>query len=185
MIRTLRLTACFAGVALAAGCAAPDPGAQRRSYEVSLNGWAAKEQAPPAPVVDESLPADEAAPVEEVAPAEGEEVMLEPALPTTVVADVQLSILVTNNGGDLDQLTVDISHADAAGLEKATYRRTLDVGQIVRGLTSDVTVVLEGVELGARAGEGAAYPDSFAVTVRQDVPAGERGEYPELSGAGN
>lgn len=178
MVNVSRLAFAAALAALLGGCAAPDPAAQRRAYEVSLNGWAAKEDAPPAPIVEEAAEAtadSDAAPAEEVVEA--------PPAPTTVQADVQLSILVTNNGGDLEQLTVEISHADAAGVEKGTYRRTVDVAQIVRGLTSDVTVVLEDLEIGAR-GETGAYPDQFAVSLRQEIPANERSEYPELGSGG-
>lgn len=180
MVNVPRLALFVAVVALMSGCAAPDPAAQRRAYEVSLNGWAAKEDAPMAPTIDEvaaEATEDEAA----TAPEEG--AIEVPAPPATVQADVQLSILVTNNGGDLERLTVEISHADAAGVEKGTYRRTLDIAQIVRGLTSDVTVVLEDVEIGAR-GETGAYPDQFAVSLRQEIPATERSEYPELAGGG-
>jgi hypothetical protein len=181
MVNVSRLVLSAAVVALLSGCAAPDPAAQRRAYDVSLNGWAAKEDAPPAPIVDETV-SDAAAEAE--TPASPEEGAIDvPPAPATVQADVQLSILVTNNGGDLEQLTVEISHADAAGVEKGTYRRTLDIAQIVRGLTSDVTVVLEDVEIGAR-GETGAYPDQFAVSLRQEIPATERAEYPELAGGG-
>lgn len=177
MLHATRIAALAAVLVLVAGCAAPDPASQRRAYDVTLNGWAAKEQAPPAAAVEEL---DEEGAAEALEPpAEAAEL----TAPTTVVADVQLSILVTNNGGDLEQLTVEISHVDANDREKATYRRTLDVAQIVRGLTSDVTVVLPDVELGARQGEGTAYPDKFAVSVRSEVPAADRHEYPELSAA--
>lgn len=185
---TIRIAAALTLVLATLACAPPDPAAQRLTYAVTLSSWAATERAPAvveAPAVDPAAaPAD--APVADAAaadPAATEAVPVEPVAPTTVQADVQLSVLVTNNGGALDQLTLDISQADASGAEKATYRRTIDVAQIVRGLESQVTVVLENIEISGRASTDQPYPDQFAVAVRADVPAASRSEYPELSGA--
>jgi hypothetical protein len=190
---TIRIAAALTLVLATFACAPPDPAAQRLTYDVALSSWAATERAPAvveAPAVDPAA-VDPAAVDTAATPAEGEAaavdpaaeaVPVEPVAPATVFADIQLSVLVTNNGGKLDQLTLDISHADASGTEKATYRRTIDVAQIVRGLESQVTVVLENIEIAGRASTDQPYPDQFAVAVRADIPAASRSEYPELAG---
>lgn len=169
-------------------CAPTDPQLQRRGYKVELNGWAAKETGPP-PMVEEVQIEGEGAEEAAAEPAEDAVVepglegseALEPAPPATVEANVQLSVLVTNDSGDLDQLTLDISHADENGVEIETYRRTVDVSQIVRGLTSEITVSIDAIQLGAKRDNG-TWPDQFAVSIRPEVPASERGDYPEFAG---
>ena len=171
-----------------AACAPADVASQRASYDVTLIGWSATELTPPGPdPLEEPAAEGDAAAEPATAPdaPDGDEgdaddpALAEPSEP--VKARINLAFEVTNNGGDLDQLTLDITQADEGGAEKARHRVTIDVTPIPRGLTSQADAVLEDVEIGARRADN-TYPDQFAVQVQPNVPASERGAYPEFGG---
>jgi hypothetical protein len=102
---------------------------------------------------------------------------MEPAEPVEVSQDVILDLLVRWNGRDpLPGITVDITHADADGNEKAVYRAYLETSDVHRGPPTQMVHRLEDVDYV----EG----DGFHAEVRSPVPAGERGEYREFSEGG-
>ena len=176
-----------AAAALALACAPEDPAERvarlRPQYKAELTSFVVKKPEPPEPVAaPEEMAGEEAgAPIEE--PAAGEtpaptEPMAEPAieeLPTT--SDVILDILVSCNSREpLAGLTLDVSHVGAAKQEKRRHRVWVDTSKLGNGAKTQVSHVLEDIDYE----EG----DGFHVEVRRLVPPGERGDYPEFSGAG-
>jgi hypothetical protein len=162
-----------AAAVLALACAPQDPAERvarlRSQYQAELTSFVVRKPEPPEPVaVPEETAGEQAA--EPVAP--------EPAieeLPTT--SDVVLDILLSCNSREpLAGLTVDVSHVGAARQEKRRHRVWVDTGKLGNGAKTQVSHVLEDIDYE----EG----DGFHVEVRRLVPAGERGDYPEFSGAG-
>ena len=83
-------------------------------------------------------------------------------------------ILSTSSRDTIPQLTVDIVHLDSSETEKARWPVTMDTSTLVRGPGVQMTQKLEEVDYV----EG----DIFYAEIRSDVPAAERGAYPEFAG---
>lgn len=161
----------------------------RDRYEATLNGFAVRET-PVAvdvetvsPEGEEATAADEA--VEETVAAETgamdvtdeEGEMAEPAEPE-MRHDVILDIVVRHDADEpLPGITLDVSHADASGTEKAHHRIWVDTSDLVKGDSLQVNHTLEDVDYT----EG----DGFYVEVRKPVPPSEQGEYAEFSNGGS
>lgn len=162
-----------------AACAPADPQARvaesRAKYEVKLNGWL---QRP----VEEGQAAEAAAGASEQAAssadpgAASQEAAL--AKPDPRQIKVLMDLLVTFTGRKpLPGITVDISHADADGNEKAHRQHYVALAGMHRGAPQQVEVELDGWDLE----DG----DQFSVEVRQDIPEAERGAYREFQEAGS
>lgn len=191
-------------IALAAvGCAAGTPEEQvaltRASYTVELNSFRVLEPEPPAEeaaegtegeeaadnAADESA-ADESASDDGAADAgdgeggdgdgEGAEGEDEAAAgPVNVRFDIFILYRPERSRDTLDQLTIDITHADSAQQEKAVIHHTVDVSGMIKGDSRQADFVLEGIEFE----EG----DIFAASVASGVPA-DLSKFPEFAAAG-
>jgi hypothetical protein len=161
----------------------------RAKYEASLNGFAVRET--PVAMDLETVPGegeaatDEA--LDEVAAEEtgavdvaGEEGEMEAgeAMEPMMRYDVILDIVVRHTSDEmLPGITLDLSHADAAGVEKEHRRLWVDTSDLAKGDSLQVNETLEDVDYD----EG----DGFHVEVRRPIPAAERGEYRELAPGGS
>ncbi len=182
---TPRALILVAAIALLLGACTPaDPiaavAAARADYEVQLSGWIARPPEPP-PVVetpDPEAPADEAEGDPLDADQEGADPMeveaVEEADPRTIT--VLFDLLVLFSGSDpLPGLTVDITHADPSGAEKAVRQHYIEVANLARGSTNQVAIELDGWDL--------ADGDAFSIDVRQVVSDAERSAYREFQEA--
>lgn len=90
--------------------------------------------------------------------------------------DVVLDLLIKNgNRGDsLEELTVDLIHADANQNERGRLQVVFDTSNVLPGSSSQFSQELRGIPYE----EG----DMFTAEIRQ-VPAEERGDYPEYGSA--
>ena len=190
-------TALLAG--LAAGCAQPTPeervAEMRGRYSAELQNFVVREEPLPGyETMDDGMNGAEGgdAAAGEDAGAEdavdGEDGMEEMAAP--VQTNVLLDVLIKNdNQENLPGLTLDVAQVAEGGPEEATWdeivaspqhkanwRIWVDTSTIGRGPGTSITYKLEDVE-------GYAAGDRFVVTVREPVPAGERGEYREYAEA--
>lgn len=156
----------------------------RGEYKVQLNTFIVQEPEPVEAEVEGAMAEEDSGAGEVVAvaaeEAEGEEVAEdvtpeEGPRPT----DVLLDLYVLFNGKEsLPGITIDISMADPFQKEKATFRRYLDTGKMVRGEGRQLSLVLEGIE-------DFETGDVFSVFLRSSVPVEERGEYREFAEAGS
>jgi hypothetical protein len=191
--------AALAAAAILAGCAAQSPEdrvtALRAEYEASLNSFQVIERPvapPPAtapveeaaagppgaePVAGEDEPTP---PVGDAAPAGEEEAAPSEPAPAAqdVRQDVLLDIVIRNRSSDdrLPGLTLDVEQVDPQGEPKTSYRIWVDTSNIAPGAEGAVSHRLEDV--------GYVEGDGFNVEVRQAIPPEQRGEYRELSEAG-
>ena len=161
----------------------------RAKYEASLNGFAVRET--PVAMDLETVPGegeaatDEA--LDEVAAEEtgavdvaGEEGEMETgeAMEPMMRYDVILDIVVRHTSNEmLPAITLDLSHADVAGVEKEHRRLWVDTSDLAKGDSLQVNETLEDVDYE----EG----DGFHVEVRRPIPPAERGEYRELARGGS
>jgi hypothetical protein len=179
MHRTVCPLALLALLALtAAGCAPGSPEEQiakiRAGYTVELNSWRALEPAAeePAEAAEEAVAMAEAA---ATATEEGaaEEVMEEEMMAGPQPKNVLLDLVVYFRGRkSLKGITVDVTHADAAQQEKATYRQYVETAGMINGDTRQIDFLLEGLTVE----EG----DAFAVGLAEGIPA-DLGQYREFS----
>ncbi|MEM9292708.1 MAG: hypothetical protein AAGD01_13590 [Acidobacteriota bacterium] len=96
-------------------------------------------------------------------------------IPEPTGFDVLLDLVLANgNRETLDQLTVEIVQLNPDQSEKQRWRHTFDVADLLQGMTVQQAYKLENIDYK----EG----DLFYAEVRTNVPAEERGEYPELAG---
>lgn len=184
----IRRTVPFAAAAVIAAatlaaCAAQSPeervAALRAEYEASLNSFQVREQPVEPPPV--RAPVEEAAagpPGAEPIAGEGEPVEPEPAPAAPEVRqDVLLDIVIHNRSDErLPGLTLDVEQVDAQGEPKTSYRIWVDTSNIGPGSQGAISHRLEDVDY--------APEDGFQVEVRQAIPPEQRGEYRELSEAG-
>jgi len=161
----------------------------RAKYEASLNGFAVRET--PVAMDLETVPGEGEAATEEaldeVAAEEtgavdvaGEEGEMETgeAMEPMMRYDVILDIVVRHTSNEmLPAITLDLSHADVAGVEKEHRRLWVDTSDLAKGDSLQVNETLEDVDYE----EG----DGFHVEVRRPIPAAERGEYRELARGGS
>lgn len=187
--RTVPFAAAALVVAALAACAAQSPEervtALRAEYDASLNSFQVSErpvEAPPAraPVEEAAAGPPGAEPLagegEPAAPA-GEDEPQPAAVDQHVRQDVLLDIVVHNRSDErLPGLTLDVEQADAQGEPKTSYRIYADTSNIGPGSRGAITHRLEDVDF--------TPGDGFHVEVRQAIPPEQRGEYRELSEAG-
>lgn len=186
---TPRALGLVAVIALAlTGCGPADPiaevAAARGDYEVRLSGWIVRQPEPEAAVMETPDPAageatgepqDQAAEEASSAEGAGEEAMEAEADPRLI--SVLFDILVLFSGSQpLPGLTVDITHADSGGNEKAVRQHYIEVGGLVRGSTNQVAIELDGWDL--------ADGDAFSIEVRHGLSDAERAGYREFQEAG-
>lgn len=153
--------------------------AQKRSqYTVELNSWFVKEP-PPEEIVEEAV--EETAEeiqeeqLEETTPADEVEIV-EPEEPEPQTIFFDLIVLWDGRGEPLPGITVEVSHVGADGEEKGSWPEWLEIPDIVKGSTKQVSFEREGVIFE----EG----DQFAVTLESSVPPEERDRYREFATAG-
>ena len=109
--------------------------------------------------------------------AEGDAEMAEPMEIEPVNPDILLDILIQHDSPELlPGVTVDISLADAAGTEKASWKVYFDTSTVKKANVTQYTHVLTDVPYE----EG----DGFFAELRHPVPAAERGEYKEFASGG-
>ena len=140
----------FLLVIFLAACQSPEDkvAAWRKGYQVSLNAWLLKEGA--------------AAPATEP-PA---------AAPRSV--EVIFDLLVTHQQAEnLPGITLDVSHADPFGKEKRTWRRYLEVPEMIKGKSAQLSFT-EKVDNFV---EG----DTFSVILEKNVAPADRGAYREFA----
>ncbi len=162
---------------LAAGCAQKTPEQKlielRSYYTAELNSIVTRAQEVPLPepmAEEEEAAADETdeSSAEDEMGIEEEELPVGPLL-STVLLDVVVRHEAKEN---LPGVTLDVTHADPEGNEKAHYRFWVDTSNLVRGQHIQITHQLEDVDYV----EG----DGFFVEVRNPVPEAERSEYREF-----
>ena len=178
---------CVAVLILSApGCPSTSPEEQivkiRDGYTIELNSWSAQE--PEEAAVEEMAEAAEAATAvaasaaavaseegaaEEEMPMDEEEVESGPQ-PKNILFDL---VVLFRGRKALNDITVDVTHADADQQKKAVYQQWIDTAGMGNGETRQVDFVLEGLEVE----EG----DAFSVLLREVVPPEERGKYREFS----
>jgi hypothetical protein len=158
------------------GCGPADVNHLRRNYSAELNGWFKQETPASAEAMITVHDEGDGTGEETGEPAAGEEGG-EGEMPTEtpetlhVTQKVTLDIMVKHNGaGTLPGITLDIYQADADGNDKRNWKRWVDTSDM--GTGKQITQTLEGVDL--------APDDTFAVEVRQHVPADQRDEYREF-----
>jgi hypothetical protein len=176
-----------------AGCAPADPQAQvaaaRADYEAQLSGWIVRQPEPMEatldPVATAESPMDEnegevdPSMASETSPAAEEmAAVVDPVVPDPTEITVLFDVIVLFSGKDpLPGLTVDITHADAAGGEKVVRQHYLEVGDLLRGSTRQVAIELDGWDL--------TDGDQFSIEVRRGLSDAERGTYREFQEAGS
>ncbi len=155
-------------LALSTGCQQLSPleqlEASRAGYTVEVSSFSIREE-----------PIETATDVEsegdgEETPDDGVDLsgILEPELKTDVLLDL---IVSTDSQDTLDGVTIDYEHVDAGQNAKDSRKLWIDTSNVVRGVGSQVTVVVEDADYV----EG----DGFFVTVRSPVPLAEQGDYRE------
>lgn len=180
-LSTLRIVLCSCAVLLllaACGGSPEDKVARLRGmYAARLNGFIVQQPAAEPDAMAEEMAeeasAEEAAGAEEAAEGEmAEEVEMPPANP-----DILLDILIQHDSPELlPGITVDISLADGASNEKASWKVYFDTSTVKKANVTQYTHVLEDVPYE----EG----DGFFAEIRHPVPAAERGEYREFASGG-
>ncbi|MEM8960597.1 MAG: hypothetical protein AAGD38_03890 [Acidobacteriota bacterium] len=191
MKNSLKLAALvtFAIAVLAVSCAPPPPEVQvsqaRARYDVQIASFQVLEPPAEEVPVDEGLgeegtdAGDETADaVDDAGDGVAEEAgdAIEPVVepgPVTVRFDVLLRF--DGPGEPLPGVTVEVLQQDETGAEKASRRHYIETPGLVANDQRQVSFELEGFEVGET--------DSFGVTLRQAVPAEERGEYQEYAAA--
>ena len=191
--RSLSVTALLAALLLMTSVVACGPGSPeekvtqtRAQYSVQLNSWFPKIEEPvaePEAEMGEDMAAEAAS---DDAPAEGEaaegETMdaeeagmadSEPAAPSTTTIFFDLIVLFSGQE-PLPGITVDITHADADGNEKGTWRRFLDIPNIVKSETKQIDF-----EDDREFVEG----DQFSVQLLKQVDPANYSEYSEYASA--
>lgn len=193
--RHVQLCLLLAVLLLSSACGPSDPAAKvaatRAEYTIQLNTFIVQEPEQVEPMMDTELEgeavseaiAEEAAVAVEAVSGEAEEEGAEgevdevEAGPKTT--DVLLDLLLYFNGTDsLPGVTIEVSMADPFEKEKATFRRYLETGKMVRGEGRQETLMLEGIE-------NFETGDVFSVFIRPSVPTEEQGEYPEFATPGS
>ena len=186
---------------LLAGCPAKSPedevAANRARYTVRLENFF-----PQAPMEEETMmeegaegeaaegePMAEEAAAEataEAAAAEGEaaegeatedEIMEDPADAAPASTSIVFDFYVVYDGSDpLPGITLDFSHADASGTEKASWRHFIEVPGMAKGEARQATVTLDV--------ENYAEGDLFSAQLDEYVAPEDQAEYPEFASAG-
>lgn len=172
-------------------CQPSDPAAQvakaRGDYQVKLNSFLVMEPEVPEVVEPELDPATDtggmavsgavaavAAETAEEAEEGGEEAIPEEVGPRT--STVLFDLVVRFEGSDpLPGVTVEISHVDAERNEKELRFHYLETGEIRRGGSQQIELVLEGFEIE----EG----DAFSVDLQSFVAPEDYGRYREFAEA--
>lgn len=177
---------------LLAGCGPDDPAEQveaaRARYEAEAVSFSV-DQTPRGPAQEPAAAPGETAPAPDEAAGEepaterppGDEAAGDAALDGAEAADLEqdaiLDILLRFNGTDpLPGITVDVTHADAAGNDKRVHLVYLDTSNVHRGTPTQIVHRLEDVPYE----EG----DGFHATVRSPIPPAERDLYREFAEAG-
>lgn len=150
----------------------------RAKYTASLNGFFVKEEPMPMDseevVEGESVETDMPAPVEESTAGDDVDPIME--IPDTG-KDVLLDFVVRQDSAEkLPGITVEISQADAQGVEKGHWRHWIDTSELEKGPGLQFSHTLEGIDYE----EG----DGFNVSIRQVIPPEEMSEYREFQQAG-
>ncbi len=149
------------------------------AVEVNQSGFVATPRLPPVPDSVEGMDGEAAGEGED--PVTDEESM-EEEMAAAMAAELQEPegydilldlILSTSSRELLPQVTVDIVHLDPSEQEKARWPVTMDTSGLLRGPGIQVTQKLENVDYE----EG----DIFYAEIRANVPAADRGSYPEFS----
>ncbi len=85
-----------------------------------------------------------------------------------------LDLFVLNRGRErLRSLTLLVVVVDASGTDRASKRVTVDTSSLLPGVASQLTAVVEGLEV--REGE------TVLVELENEVPESERGQFPEYA----
>ncbi|NWG00555.1 MAG: hypothetical protein HXY19_06395 [Thermoanaerobaculaceae bacterium] len=85
-----------------------------------------------------------------------------------------LDLFVLNRGRErLRSLTLQVVVVDANGKDRAAKRVTVDTSGLLPGVASQLTAVVEGLEV--REGE------TVLVELENEVPESERGQFPEYA----
>ncbi|MDY7093157.1 MAG: hypothetical protein SX243_09320 [Acidobacteriota bacterium] len=163
----------------------------RAGYEVEVNpsGFSATPNYPEPPPMeegeegaDEEMAADDEMAADEMAADEmgdgemaGEGDMAQEQMEPESY-DVVLDLLIKNGNRDdsLQELTVDLIHADSNQNERGRLQVVFDTSNVLPGASSQFSQELKGIPYE----EG----DMFTAEIRQ-VPAEERGDYPEYGSA--
>ncbi len=202
-LQVVALLASLAVVLSLVGCGPGSPEDKvtqvRGQYTVKLENWFPKVEEPEpieeSEMLDEQgaeagdategdAAAEEVAQAEEAGePAEGEgegegeemgmEMEAEPAGPksTTILFDL---VVLFSGSEPLDGITVDVTHADASGTEKKTWRQYLETAGMVKSETRQMAFEAEVDFV-----EG----DVFSVQLLKYVDPAEYGNYKEYAGA--
>jgi hypothetical protein len=183
-LSSARIVLCSCAVLLllaACGGSPEDKVARLRGmYSARLNGFIVQQPEPEPEMMGEEMAeasaTGEAAAMAEEA-AEGDAEMAEPMEIEPVNPDILLDILIQHDSPELlPGVTVDISLADAAGTEKASWKVYFDTSTVKKANVTQYTHVLTDVPYE----EG----DGFFAELRHPVPAAERGEYKEFASGG-
>ncbi len=162
-------------VGLLVACGTPSPEEQvaslRSQYTAEVVSWRLEQ------IPQETVAADTVDEVDtETGAVAGEVEMLEVPqhLRTNLTNNVFLDVLVgTTSETALETLTVDITHSAATQAVKNVYRIPLDVSDVARASSAQITTSLGDL---ADLEEG----DSFSAEIRANVPTEERSSYVEF-----